>query len=73
VQKISNNIKQFSSHFLVTHANIMADIFNCFIYSVAQFSQRVDHLHLVDTLGFGSCADMLLSLMIGVCLLSLIA
>jgi hypothetical protein len=26
VQKIGNNIKQFSSHFLVTHAKIMADI-----------------------------------------------
>jgi hypothetical protein len=36
VQKIRDNIEQFSCHFLVTHVKIMADIFNCFIYSVAQ-------------------------------------
>jgi hypothetical protein len=36
VQKISDNIKQFSCHFLVTTARIVADIFNCFFYSVAQ-------------------------------------
>jgi len=73
VQKISNNFKQFSCHFLVTHAKIMADIFNCFIYSVAQtiFPETGSFALSWHMLGFGSCANMLLSLMIGVCLLIL--
>ena len=75
VQKISNNINQFSSHFLVTHAKTMADIFNCFIFSVAQttFPETGSFALSWHTMGFGSCANILLSLMTGVYLLIVIA
>jgi hypothetical protein len=46
---------------------IMADIFNCFIYSVARtiFPETGSFALSWHTLGFGSCADMLVSSMIG--------